>query len=49
MYSVINQYNNLLDQYVIYDSFHWHANAIGVFEFVSWKTNKITVAELNKK
>jgi len=49
MLSIVNPYKRFLGHSVICDTLDKHTNETGVYDLVSWKTNKITVLEMNKK
>jgi hypothetical protein len=49
MLSIVNPCKHFLGHCVNCDVLYKHTNETGVFDLVSWKTNKITVSEMNKK
>jgi hypothetical protein len=49
MLSIVNPCKYFLGHSVNCNTLDKHTNETGVFDLVSWKTNKITVPEMNKK
>ena len=49
MHSIVNPYKHFLGHCVNCDILDKHTNETGVFDLLSWETEKITFSEMNKK